>query len=103
MEKPKNSPYIDPESVNAKQVKRLDDFASSLLKSLMSRYEYMFTDDVPDRKIIVKEELNPNSVDLPQMYRYNNLYYVIYRDGEAWCLRIMDGIHHLVTVGYKKL
>ena len=94
---------VNTDNITGKQVKRLDDFSRLLLKTLVSRYEHMFNDQVPDQKIIVDEGLDPNQLDLPQFYPYKNLNFIIFRDGNGWTVRIQDAWQMLVEAKYIKV
>jgi len=105
-----NTPHpptiIDTDTVTPKQVRRLDDFSREIIKGLMSRYEHLFDDKIPDKKIIVSEWLDVNKLDVPQFYPFKDLNYIIFRDksnGEdGWTIRIKNGFTMLVEAKYKK-
>lgn len=90
--------FIDSDSINSKQMMRIDDFALFL----MQKHEHLFLNDIPDGKIIVKEEIKPEDLDIPQIYDFKGLYYVIFKLDYKWYIRIMKGNKFLIEAAYAK-
>ena len=96
---PNDGNFIDPNSVNSKQLMRIDEFALFL----MNKHEHLFRDDIPDRQIIVKEEIKLEDLDIPQIYNFKGLYYIIFKLDNKWHIRIMRGNQFLIEAAYAKI
>jgi len=97
--KPKKGQFIDSDTVTKKQTKRIDNCALML----MNRHEHLFSNEVPNGKIIVREELKREDLDIPQIFDFKNLSYIIFRRDNLWCIRINQGPKMLIEIAYAKI
>jgi hypothetical protein len=95
--KPQKGQFIDVDTITSKNIKRIHDCA----KMLMHRHEHLFSKNIPNRIIFVKEYIKREDLDIPQIFDFpDELYYVIYRIDDVWYIRIMFGNRMLIEAGY---
>lgn len=98
--KPKKGQFIDVDTITSKNIKRIQDCA----KMLMNRHEHLFSKNIPNRMIFVREALKREDLDIPQIFDFpDEIYYVIFRMDNTWCIRIMMGHRILIESGHEKL
>ena len=76
---------IDPKDVSLKDNLRIRQWGLDVMKKHVSR----LTDDVPDRNIVFEKELEPEEIDIKNIYPFQDLYYSIFRLKPYWKLRLL--------------
>lgn len=84
--KPAKGQFIDTDTITAKDVSRIKQWA----KKLMLKHEWRFKASVPDGYVIVRDEIKPEDLDISQIFDFKGLLtYVIFKRNLCWCIRIM--------------
>ena len=96
--KPKPDEFIDPGTITKQQMKRIHACA----KEIMARHEHLFSDDIPDKKIIARDSIAPELLDIPQIFHFSNLNYMIFKKDTMWHIRILSGRKMLIEAAYAK-
>lgn len=76
---------VDPKDVQAKDDIRVRKWALDIMQKHTSR----FNDQVPDKQIVFEKEVEPEDIDIRNIYPFEDLGYMIYRKKPFWCLRLL--------------
>ena len=76
---------IDPKDVASKDDIRVRQWAMTIMQKHTSR----FKDEVPDRTIVFEKEVEPEDIDIRNIYPFKGLGYMIFRKKPYWCLRLL--------------
>ena len=75
---------VDPQDVSAKSDARVRAWALNIMKQHTSRLK----NEVADRSIVFDKELEPEEIDIRNIYPFEDMYYMIFRKKPFWCLRL---------------
>lgn len=75
---------IHPKDVKAKDDTRVRQWALEIMKKHTSR----LNDQVLDRHIVFEKEVEPEEIDIRNIYPFEDLYYMIFRRKPYWCFRL---------------
>ncbi len=79
---------IDPKDVTVKDQIRIRQWALEIMQKHTSRLK----DEVPDKQIVFEKELEPEDIDIRNIYPFaanGTLGYMIFRKTPYWCLRLL--------------
>jgi len=76
---------VDPKDVAAKDDIRVREWALEIMKKHTSRLK----DDVKDYDIVWQQEVEPEAIDIRNIYPFEDLGYMIFRKKPFWCLRLL--------------
>jgi hypothetical protein len=80
---------VDPKDVAAKDDIRVRQWALEIMQKHTSRLK----DDVPDKQIVFEKEVEPEDIDIRNIYPFEDLGYMIFRKKPYWCLRLLYKTH----------
>ncbi len=80
---------IDPEDVKRKDDIRVRQWALAIMQKHTSRLK----DDIPDKRIVFDKEIEPEDIDIRNIYPFKGLGYMIFRKKPYWCLRLLYKTH----------
>lgn len=69
---------IDPRDVSPKDDIRARTWAAAMMK----KYEHKLNNNIPDRHIVARGEVEPEDIDVANIYPFANLNWIIYRNKE---------------------
>lgn len=72
---PPNRWIIDPSDVRETDAERVKKWCLGI----MSKHEHRFTSDVPNRRIVYKGEVEPEDIDIRNVYPFPNLNWFIHK------------------------
>ncbi len=75
---------IDPEHVKPKDDTRIRQWGLAIMK----KHESRFKNKTPHGKIVYEKELEPEEIDIRNIYPFSNLYYFIMKEHDYWVLRL---------------
>lgn len=100
IEKRRKPKYIiDPKDMTSKDQTRARAWAAEVMK----RHESKLTMKVKDRNIIVSGVVEPEAIDVRNIYPFSNLHWVIYRNGDLFDLMLMSGKRMLFVSSFAKV
>jgi hypothetical protein len=76
---------VDPKDVAAKDDIRVRQWALEIMQKHTSR----LNDQVPDKQIVFMKEVEPEDIDIRNIYPFEDLGYMIFRKKPFWCLRLL--------------
>jgi len=76
---------IDPKDVKSSDDIRVRKWALEIMKKHTSRLK----DDVPNKQIVFEKEVEPEDIDIRNIYPFQDLGYMIFRKKPYWCLRLL--------------
>lgn len=95
--------YINPKDVSAKDEQRVRQWAGDMLR----KHESKFNAKCKNRFIIASGEIEPESIDIINIYPFQNLHWIIYRNDinghVMWSISLLSGHRMLFTSTYAKL
>ena len=80
---------VDPKDVAAKDDIRVRQWALAIMQKHTSRLK----DDVIDKHIVFEKEVEPEDIDIRNIYPFEDLGYMIFRKKPYWCLRLLYKTH----------
>lgn len=92
---------VDPKDVAATDDIRVRKWALDIMKTHSSRLD----DKVPNLQIVFSKEVEPEEIDIRNIYPFDDLYYIIFKKeavtGTFWCLRLayrtLSGSHAILA------
>jgi len=75
---------VDPRDVQAKDDVRVREWALGIMQKHTSRLK----DDVPNHQIVFEKEIEPEEIDIRNIYPFEDMFYMIFRKKPYWCLRL---------------
>jgi hypothetical protein len=90
---------IDPKDV----AKKDDSRARAWAAELMSKHERFFTDKIPDGRIIARGDVEPEAIDVRNIYPFPNLNWIIFRRRGLFHLMLLSGHRLLFTSSFAKI
>ena len=76
---------VDPKDVTPTDDMRVRKWALAIMQKHSSR----LVDTVPNRRIVFEKEVEPEEIDIRNIYPFVDLYYMIFRKKPYWCLRLL--------------
>ncbi|MHA2281526.1 MAG: hypothetical protein ACXAC5_11785 [Promethearchaeota archaeon] len=76
---------VDPKDVVPKDDVRVRQWALDIMQKHTSR----LNDQVPNGKIVYEKEIEPEEIDIRNIYPFKDMYYMIFRKKPYWCLRLL--------------
>ena len=76
---------VDPQDVAAKDDIRVRNWGLTIMQKHTSR----FNDQVPDKAIVFEKEIEPEEIDIRNIYPFEDMGYMIFRKKPYWCLRLL--------------
>lgn len=76
---------IDPKDVAATDNIRVRQWALGIMQKHTSR----LSDEIPDKQIVFEKEVEPEDIDIRNIYPFEDLGYMIFRKKPYWCLRLL--------------
>ncbi len=76
---------VNPKDVVAEDDIRVRQWALGVMQKHTSRLK----DDVPDKTIVWDKEVEPEDIDIRNIYPFQDLGYMIFRKKPYWCLRLL--------------
>ena len=78
---------VDPKDVEVKDDVRVRQWALEVMKK-MDR-EDRLDSSVPDGRIVYDKAIKPEDIDIKNIYPFEDLWYMIFRKGDFWKLRLI--------------
>jgi len=75
---------IDPKEVSKKDDLRVRSWGLSVI----NKYEHFLDDKLPERRIVYRKEVEPEDIDVKNIYPFPDLHWFIHREGQFWCLTL---------------
>ncbi len=75
---------VSPKDVQANDDVRVREWALKIMQQHTSRLD----DKVPDKTIVYDKEIEPEEIDIRNIYPFEDMYYMIFRRKPYWCLRL---------------
>jgi len=76
---------VDPKDVAAKDEMRVREWGLSI----MQKYESKLNSKVPNKTIVYEKEVEPEEIDIKNVYPFKNLRWFIMKLGNQWALRLL--------------
>lgn len=76
---------VDPKDIQAKDDIRVRQWALGIMQKHTSR----LNDQVLDKQIVFEKEVEPEDIDIRNIYPFKDLGYMIFRKKPFWCLRLL--------------
>lgn len=80
---------VDPKDVKSKDDIRVRQWGLQIMQKHVSR----LNDKLPDRTIVWQKEIEPEEIDIRNIYPFEDMYYMIFRKimnkQNYWCLRLL--------------
>lgn len=80
---------VDPKDVAPKDDIRVREWGLGI----MNKHESRLSDEVPDKQIVFEKEVEPEDIDIRNIYPFKDLRYMIFRKKPFWCLRMLYRTH----------
>lgn len=75
---------VDPKDVEPTDDIRVREWALKIMQKHVSRLD----DKLPDKTIVYDKEIEPEEIDIRNIYPFEDMYYMIFRQKPYWCLRL---------------
>ncbi len=75
---------IDPDDVAPSDEMRVRQWGWSIMK----KYESKLDDKIPDKTIVYQKEIEPEEIDILNIYPFDGLHWFIMKVGKFWVLRL---------------
>lgn len=76
---------VDPKDVKPKDDIRIRQWALEVMKKHISRLD----EKLPDKTIVWEQGVEPEAIDIRNIYPFEDLGYMIFRKKPFWCLRLL--------------
>jgi len=76
---------VDPKDVLPNDDIRVRQWALGIMQKHTSRLK----DDIPNRQIVFEKEVEPEDIDIRNIYPFEDMGYMIFRKKPYWCLRLL--------------
>jgi hypothetical protein len=76
---------IDPKDVVLTDEMRVRKWSLEIMQKHSSR----FNDQIPNLQIVFAKEVEPEEIDIRNIYPFDDLYYIIFKKDPYWCHRIL--------------
>ncbi len=76
---------VDPKDVVAQDDIRVRQWALDIMQKHTTR----LSDEIPDKQIVFEKEVEPEDIDIRNIYPFKDLGYMIFRKKPYWCLRLL--------------
>lgn len=76
---------VNPKDVTPKDDIRVRQWALEIMQKHTSR----LNNELPDRSIVWEKEVEPEDIDIRNIYPFEDLGYMIFRKKPFWCLRLL--------------
>lgn len=90
---------INPRDVLPKEETRVRQWAAEIMR----KNEHRLNPHVKDRHIVWSGAVEPEDIDIRQIYPFDDLNWIIYRNGIYWSLMLRSKEKLLATLTYAKL
>jgi len=90
--------------INPYEVSQKEDLrARGWAKELMQKYEYKLTNKVPEGTILMRGEVEPEAIDVRQVYNFPNLHWIIFYRRSMFHLVLLSGHRVLFVSSFLKV
>lgn len=90
---------IHPDHVLPKDDKRVRQWGLDTMK----KYEYLFKPDTPNLRVVCRDAVSAEEIDIRNIYPFKDLNFFIHRQGKGWFLTLMTRGTILARLGYLKV
>lgn len=84
-ERRKRKYVVNPQDVAKKDEMRVREWGLAIMQKNTSRLK----DDIPNLQIVFEKEIEPEEIDIRNIYPFQDMYYMIYKKHPFWVLRLL--------------
>ena len=100
LQKRKQPKYIiDPREVSSKDDERVRKWGVEVMK----KHEFRLNSKFRDKQIVYRGEVDPEDIDIRNLYPFKDLNWIIFRDGKFWSLMLRSKEKLLALLTYAKI
>lgn len=78
--------------LNPAEVKIIDEQRmKTWAREVMARNEYKFGDHWKNKQVVASGEIEPEELDVPAIYKFDDLYWFIFKNDSMYSIRVLAG------------